>query len=138
MPHEKQYASYKSLAPKEDNGPKYTCMEMQDLQHRKKMLSENTLICIDLFADWCEPCKVIGPQFANLAQQYNIPGKCLLAKENVDLELTRDYQITGIPAFIFYHNGRLVREKDGNPVQVVGGDIGKVQQILDKFLPQLK
>lgn len=138
MPHEKQYASYKSLASKEDNGPKYTCMEMQDLQHRKKILSENTLVCIDLFADWCEPCKVIGPQFAKLAQQYNISGKCLLAKENVDLELTRDYQITGIPAFIFYHNGRLVREKDGNPVQVVGGDIGKVQQILDKFLPQLK
>jgi len=138
MPHEKQYASYKSLAPKENNKPEYTCMEIQDLHHRKKMLSENDLVCIYISGTWCEPCKVIGPQFAKLSQQYNISGKCLLAKENVDLELTRDYQITGIPAFIFYHNGRLVKEKNGNPVHVVGGDIGKVQQILDKFLPQLK
>jgi thioredoxin 1 len=138
MPHLKQYASYKSLAPKENNTPKYTCMEIQDLQHRKKMLSEHDLVCIDLFADWCEPCKYIGPKFAELAQQYNIPGKCLLAKENVDRELTRDCQITGIPAFIFYYKGKLIEEKDGTPIYVVGGDIPRVKEILDKFLPQLK
>jgi thioredoxin 1 len=138
MPHEKQYASYKSLAPKEDDVFKYTCMEMQDLQHRKKMLSENSLVCIYISASWCKPCKIVGPQFAKLAQQYNFPGKCLLAKEDVDLKLTRDYQITGIPAFIFYHNGRLIKEKNGNPVSVVGGDVPMVQQILDKFLQQLK
>jgi putative thioredoxin len=141
MPREKQYASYRSLAPKKDKTPKYTCMEIQDLQHRKKMLSEHALVCIDLFADWCEPCKSVGPQFSKLAQQYNRPGVCLLAKENVDLELTRDFQITGIPAFIFYHKGRLVTEdgkQGGVPVAVIGGDLGKVQQILDKFIPQLK
>ena len=138
MPREKQYASYKSLAPKKNKVPTYTCMEIQDLQHRKNILSENALVCIDLFADWCEPCKTVGPQFAELAQQYNIPGKCLLTKENVDLELTRDCQITGIPAFIFYYKGKLVEEKDGTPLYVFGCDIPRVKQILDKFLPQLK
>ena len=136
MPHEKQYASYSSLAPKEDNRQKYTCMEMQDLNHRKKMLTENAIVCIDLYADWCAPCKIVSPKFAELAQQYNNPGRCLLAKENVDLELTRDFQITGIPAFIFYRHGELLRNQDGTPVAVIGGDLPQVQQILDKLIAQ--
>ena len=136
MPREKHYASYGSLAPTENTKQTYTCMEMQDLQHRKKMLSENSIVCIDLFADWCEPCKIVSPKFTELAQQYNNPGRCLLAKENVDLELTRDFQITGIPAFIFYRHGQLLRQQDGTPVAVIGGDINQVREILDKLLGQ--
>jgi thioredoxin 1 len=136
MPREKQYASYKSLAPKDEKKDKYTCMEMQNLEHRRKMLNENSIVCIDLYANWCEPCKICSPHFVELAKQYNNPGRCLLAKEDVDLELTRDFQITGIPAFIFYRQGQLVRNQDGTPVAVVGGDIEKVRQILDKLLGQ--
>ena len=134
MPREKQYASYKSLAPKEEKKNQYPCTEVQNLEHRKKILTENSIVCLDLWADWCNPCKVVGPQFAELAKQYNNPGRCLLAKENIDLELTRDYQITGIPAFIFYRQGQLLRDQDGTPVSVVGGDINKVRAILDKLL----
>lgn len=135
MPLDKQYASYRSLAPKKKTAS-YVCMEMQDLKHRKKMLDEHSIVCIDLHADWCEPCKVVSPKFAELAKQYNIPGRCLLATENVDLKLTRDFQITGIPAFIFYRGGQLLKEQDGTPVAVIGGDIDRVKQILDKLLSQ--
>jgi thioredoxin 1 len=137
MSRGKQYASYKSLEPKKEIS-NYKCMETQDLHHRKKLLNDHSLVCVKLHADWCEPCKIIAPHFNKLGEQYNIPGKCLLTTENVDLELTRDYQITGIPAFIFYHKGKLVKKDDGQPVSVVGGDIKQVQEILDKFLPQLK
>ena len=139
MSHEKHYASYKSLAPKQkeqQQEQEYICMEVQNLEHRKKLLQENGLVCIYLHADWCEPCKLIKPQHARLAQQYSLPGRCLLAKENVDLELTRDYQITGIPAFIFYRGGRLVKDQNNIPVSVVGGDLKQVQQILDNILGQ--
>lgn len=129
----KQYASYGSLAPKEEKKT-YNCMEFQSLNHRKKMLTENAIVCVDLYANWCQPCKVVAPKFAELAQRYNNPGKCLLAKEDVDLELTRDYQITGIPAFIFYRHGQLLRNQNGSPVSVIGGDIQKVGTILDKLL----
>ena len=137
MPREKQYASYQSLAPKEQTTSSFTCMEIQNLNHRKKILSENTIVCIDLFANWCAPCKVVSPQFAELAERYNNPGSCLLVKEDVDLELTRDYNISGIPAFIFYRQGQLLRNQaDNSPVAVVGGNIKNVQTILDKLLTQ--
>ena len=133
MSRPKQYASNKSLAPKDDK-PKYTCVEIENLQHRKKILADHRIVCIDLHADWCEPCKLVSPQFAELAHQYNNPGHCMLLKENVDLELTRDYQISGIPAFIFYVKGELLRDKDRKPVSVVGGDISKVKEILDNLM----
>jgi thioredoxin 1 len=137
MSRAKKYASYNNLEPKKEI-PNYTCMEIQDLHHRDKMLNDHSLVCIKLHADWCEPCKIIAPHFTKLAEQYTIKGKCLLVTENVELDLTRDYQITGVPSFIFYHKGKLVKKNDGTPLSVVGGDIQEVRQILDKFLPQIK
>ena len=135
MPLEKLYATYASLGPK--TAPKeYSCMEVQNLEHRHKLLKENTIVCVDLYANWCEPCKGCAPQFAALAEQYNNPGRCMLIKEDVDLELTRDFQISGIPAFIFYINGRLYKE-NGVPVSVTGGDVNQVRRILEKIMGSL-
>ena len=137
MSRQKQYASYQSLAPKEEKkADTYACMEMQNLEHRKQVLMDNYIVCIDLYADWCQPCKHIAPQFAELAKRYNNPGVCILVKENVDMELTRDFQITGIPAFIFYRGGQLVRHPDGSPVHVMGGDLKKIEEILDNLIGQ--
>lgn len=136
MSRGKLYASYSSLAPKKEPEPSYKCTEIQSLEHRKQVISENAIVCFDLYANWCEPCKILAPQYTNLAQQYSSPGRCLMVKENVDLELTRDYQITGIPAFIFYRKGQLLRNQDGSPVHVIGGDLKAVQEIMDKLLGQ--
>lgn len=138
MPREKQYASYKNLAPiKEENKDEYACMEIQNLEHLKKIVDENLIVCIDLYANWCKPCKILGPQFTELAKQYNIPGKCLLAKEDFDLNLKRDIKITGIPTIIFYLNGQLLRNHYGNPVTVIGCEIQQVREILNKLLSQV-
>lgn len=136
MSRKKLYASYSSLAPKKKPEPSYKCTEIQSLQHRKQVIAENAIVCFDLYATWCEPCKLIAPQYAKLAQQYSSPGRCLMVKENIDLELTRDYQITGIPAFIFYRKGKLLRNQDGTPVHVIGGELKAVKEIMDKLLGQ--
>lgn len=136
MSRGKLYASYASLVPKKEPEPTYKCIEIQSLEQRKKVIAENTIVCVDLYADWCQPCKILAPRYAKLAQQYFSPGRCLMVKENVDQELTRDYQITGIPAFIFYRQGQLLRNQDGTPVHVIGGDLKAVQEIMDKLLGQ--
>lgn len=131
-----KYASYHSLGEKKnDDTP--PCMEIQDLQHRKKLLSENTIVCIDLWGSWCAPCKAVSPQFAKLAQQYNKSGICLLAKENVELELTRDQNIQGIPAFLFYKGGHPVRMSDGKNLVVMGGDMKQIEFHLQSLLKTL-
>jgi thiol-disulfide isomerase/thioredoxin len=137
MNREKQYASYKSLAPEGKKSDIYQCMTTQDLQHRKKLIVENAIVCVYLFANWCEPCKNIAPEFNELAKQYNNPGRCLLTKEDLDLDLTRDCQVTGIPCFIFYINGILLKKPDGiDPFTIVGGNMIEVRRILDNLLTE--
>jgi thioredoxin 1 len=137
MPRDKIYASYASLAPKKEPESDYKVMEIQNLEHRKKLLKETSIVCVKLHADWCQPCKLIAPDYSKLSKQYHAPGKCLMTKENVDLELTRDYNITGVPAFIFYKGGKLVlNQQDNSPVHVVGGDLKSVQEIMNKLVGQ--
>lgn len=131
------YAKYSSLEKKENkvNEPP-PCLEIQNLEHRRNLLKSNNVVCIDLYGHWCEPCKAIEPEFLRLAQEYNSSGRCLLAKENVDLELTRDININGVPAFIFYKMSQPVKGRDGKPVVVMGGDFKKIRHILDTLLTE--
>ena len=65
------YAKYEDLGekPKATNLP--PCMWVQDMNHRHKLLKENMVVCIDLYGDWCEPCKMIEADYEKLAQKYN-------------------------------------------------------------------
>lgn len=105
-----------------------TCVEVVDKDQRASIIHQNKIVCIYLFATWCGPCKVVGPKFAELAQEFNKEGSVMLVKENIENNLTCDYKIKGIPAFIFYINGTLHTE------QVVGGDIEAVRGILEKHI----
>jgi thioredoxin 1 len=151
MPRDKQYATYTTLdkssssnsnhfkqsseeSQQRSGGPTPVCLEIQSAEHRQKVLQANSIVCIDLHANWCSPCKVVSPKFAELSKEYNSPGKCLLVKEDTDLGLTTDCDITGIPAFIFYRFKQLVRTPDNKPVMVVGGNLKKVREILDNLL----
>ena len=131
----KQYAKYNSLAPNEP--PKNDIgldIEINSLHHRKSLLEQHEVVCIYLWGNFCEPCKAIAPKFAELSKQYHNPGKCVLMKENVESEFTRDYQIRGVPAFIFYKNGNIVRHDDGKIVDVIGGDFNNIKSILNKLV----
>jgi thioredoxin 1 len=134
----KQYAKYNTLAPTESLNNTSNNIESElhitSLHHKKSLLEQHQVVCIYLWGNFCEPCKAIAPKHAELAKQYYNPGKCILMKENVESEFTRDYQITGVPAFIFYKNGQIVRHEDGKILDVIGGDFNKVTSILNKLL----
>ncbi len=56
---------------------------------------------IDLYADWCGPCRMVAPIMKNLAKEYD--GKILIYKVNVDKEkeLAALFSATSIPLFVF-------------------------------------
>ena len=73
-------------------------------------------VLVEFYADWCGPCKVVGPMVDELAKE--VQGKALVIRINVDEDhkLAREHGITGIPAFIAYKNGReTAREVGGIP-----------------------
>ena len=79
--------------------------EIQSAEDKKNMLNGHRICLIDVYADWCGPCKLTAPAFAKLFKNYNLKGVVGLAKENIELGLSRSVQV--IPTFQFIVDGKL-------------------------------
>ena len=131
----KSYAKYDSLAPieepKEDSSD---TLNITSINHRKYIIDTNTVVCIYLWGNFCKPCKTIAPPYAQMAKKYYNRNKCLLMKEDVELKFTTEYRIEVVPSFIFFKNGKIVTQNDGKILDVIGGDLNKVESILNTLL----
>lgn len=63
-------------------------------------------ILVDFWAEWCGPCRVLGPILDDVAKE--LGEKAQIVKVNVDdnPELAQKYGIRGIPTMIFFKNGQ--------------------------------
>ena len=83
---------------------------------------------IDLYADWCGPCRTVAPIMKELAKEYN--GKITIYKVNVDKEreLAALFNATSIPLFVFI-------PMDGEPQLFRGAaDKATYKEAIDSFL----
>ena len=79
----------------------------------EKALNDGSLMMVDFWAEWCGPCRMLGPVVESLAQKYD--GKVLVGKVNVDQEqeLAIRYGVMSIPTVIFFKNGEEITRKVG-------------------------
>lgn len=82
--------------------------EFTDKNFKAEVLDSNKLSVIDFWAEWCGPCRAIGPVIEELSKEYD--GKVNIGKLNVDHnpEVSMNYGITSIPAILFVKNGQVV------------------------------
>lgn len=74
----------------------------------EELLAEGKPIVIDFWAEWCGPCRMVGPVVEELAQMYG--DKVIIGKVNVDENdaLTNRFDVRSIPTVLFLHNGEVV------------------------------
>lgn len=70
-----------------------------------EVLQESLPVLVDFYADWCGPCKMMGPVVAKMAEEFE--GRLKVGKCNVDenMSLSDRYRVTSIPAFLVFKNG---------------------------------
>lgn len=81
--------------------------EVSDTSFESDILKSTVPVLVDFWAPWCGPCRTVGPIVDELASQY--AGKIKVAKVNVDesQQVAFQYQVTSIPTFILFKNGRV-------------------------------
>ncbi len=79
-----------------------------DTNFEAEVLNSDKLTVIDFWAEWCGPCRAIGPVIEELSKDYE--GKVNIGKVNVDEnpQLSMSFNITSIPAILFVKNGQVV------------------------------
>ncbi len=78
-----------------------------------EVINSDIPVIIDYWAEWCVPCKMIGPVLAEISEEYK--GKLKVAKVNVDEagELASEYNIISIPTLMVFNKGEAVKQQVG-------------------------
>ncbi len=84
-----------------------------DSNFESSVLQSGQTVLVDFWAEWCGPCKRLGPTIDALASDYQ--GKVTVGKLNVDdnPNTAFKFQIRGIPAVLLFKNGELVESVIG-------------------------
>ncbi len=110
----------------EQNSP--NTITVNDENFDKEVLQSDIPVLVDFWAEWCGPCKVVGPTIEALASDYK--GKIKVAKLDIDSspEAAGRFGVRSIPTLIMF--------KDGQAQQAAVGvkPKGQLAELIEKYL----
>ena len=88
-------------------------LKLTDAEFEAQVIKSEKPVLVDYWAEWCGPCKMIGPVLEEIAE--DLSDKVLIGKLNVDenSQTPPKYGIRGIPTLMLFKNGEVVGTQVG-------------------------
>ena len=88
-------------------------LEINTESFNREVLSQDGVVVVDFFANWCGPCRKLAPILEEVEAE--LASKVRFAKINTDenLEMAKQYQVSGLPTLMIFKNGEAVERLVG-------------------------
>ena len=88
-------------------------LQITDANFEAEVVQSDKVVVVDFWAEWCGPCRIVGPIIDELAKDYE--GKAVIGKVDVDENpgISMRYGIRNIPTILFLKNCEIVDKQVG-------------------------